>query len=286
VIPAIEAAKAVIFRRGPSQWVQLILWDIRTDTFTEGQWFKGRIYPERSDLSPDGSKLIYFAAKFSKYANSKWNVASYQPAWTAISKPPYLTALSLWNNPGGTYGGGGYFEDNHTLCLRTTNDPHKDHLPAPTLSINPDSCERHYPWLWRMERNGWEVISRAVRFVTSAADASGVTGYVNEPATIYHKFSSDRQYQLIMNFEGYHSRRYGDPGILTYSVVRMADEKEFLVSDTWADWDQQGRLVYAENGKLFAGVLGTDDLESRLIMDFNPNRPQLVKAPVWATTWN
>lgn len=127
VILATEAAKGIILRRGPSNWVQLILWDTRTDTFTEGQWFKGRIYVERCDLSPDGSKLIYFAAKHHKHLHPH---ASYQYAWTAISKPPYFTALALWNQ-GTTYGGGGYFIDNSTVCIPITDfqPAHRDHLP-------------------------------------------------------------------------------------------------------------------------------------------------------------
>ena len=63
VILAREAPVAVIFRRGPSKLVELIKWHTDIDTFERGQWFKGRIYEDCSDLSPDGSLLIYFAAK-------------------------------------------------------------------------------------------------------------------------------------------------------------------------------------------------------------------------------
>ena len=44
VILAREAPKAVIFRRGPSGRVCTLGWDLETDTFTMGQWLKGRIY--------------------------------------------------------------------------------------------------------------------------------------------------------------------------------------------------------------------------------------------------
>ena len=67
-----EKSVCVIFRRGPSKWTQLILWDTETDEITNGQWFKGRIYERRCDLSPDGTKLIYFAQKInSKTINDK-----------------------------------------------------------------------------------------------------------------------------------------------------------------------------------------------------------------------
>ena len=64
VILAREASKAVVFRRGPSGQVCTLGWDLETDTFTMGQWLKGRIYEYRSDLSPDGEFMIYFATDF------------------------------------------------------------------------------------------------------------------------------------------------------------------------------------------------------------------------------
>ena len=64
VILAREAPKAVVFRKGPSNRVCTVGWDLEHDTFTPGQWLKGRIYEYRSDLSPDGELLVYFAADF------------------------------------------------------------------------------------------------------------------------------------------------------------------------------------------------------------------------------
>ena len=63
-ILAREAPKAIIFRRGPSGQVCTVGWDLETDTFTTGQWLKGRIYEYRSDLSPDGKFMIYFATDY------------------------------------------------------------------------------------------------------------------------------------------------------------------------------------------------------------------------------
>ena len=85
VILAREAPVGVIFRKGPSGQVLLIKWDISEDHFEYGQWFKGRIYESGCSLSPSGDKLLYYARKKDK-------------TWTAISKPPYLTALALWDD--------------------------------------------------------------------------------------------------------------------------------------------------------------------------------------------
>src|SRR4051812_45410499 len=50
----------LVIRRGPSRQVCTMLWHRQNDTFTLGQWFKGRIYERRCDLSPAGTHFIYF----------------------------------------------------------------------------------------------------------------------------------------------------------------------------------------------------------------------------------
>src|SRR5205814_6077285 len=87
IILARNAPIGVVFRRGPSRWVQLIKWRTDDDTFEQGQWFHGRVYERRSDLSPDGSLLIYFANNITKRTQED---KEYTYDWTAISKPPYL----------------------------------------------------------------------------------------------------------------------------------------------------------------------------------------------------
>jgi len=86
--------------------VLLIRWNIDDDTFECGQWFKGRIYERRCDLSPEGDLLIYFAANYRKPYYS----------WTAISCPPFLTALALWPK-GDCWGGGGHFLSRKRVAL-------------------------------------------------------------------------------------------------------------------------------------------------------------------------
>ncbi len=65
-ILARRGPNAIVFRRGPSDKVAIIGWDRSNDTFTLGQWLRGRIYPLRCDLSPSGKQLIYFAAKYGR----------------------------------------------------------------------------------------------------------------------------------------------------------------------------------------------------------------------------
>lgn len=104
-----EKPIAVVFRRGPSKQVCTFLWDRKNNTFSLGQWLKGRIYERRTDLSPDGKYLIYFAM------NAKWSSKT-GGSWTAISKTPWLKALDLYSK-GDCWEGGGLFLSNNEFWL-------------------------------------------------------------------------------------------------------------------------------------------------------------------------
>ncbi len=101
---ATENDRALILRQGPTRQFRMILWHRDTDTFVDGQWIKQKIYVERCDLSPDGRHFLYFTL------DGHWNSAA-EGAFTALSRPPYWTALSLFPE-GSTWGGGGIFLDN------------------------------------------------------------------------------------------------------------------------------------------------------------------------------
>jgi hypothetical protein len=158
VLFAPKAHQAVILRRGPRTHFRLIAWDLRYDTFTPGQWMKGII--KLGDLSPSGDKLIYWAAQYHqrrlvertappvvhdplntpdiaprrvrpkrripRYKRSRVGEARFAPrpirsTWTAISKPPYFTALALWPSFY-TLSGGGLFRSEREIVLWETPD--------------------------------------------------------------------------------------------------------------------------------------------------------------------
>jgi hypothetical protein len=109
----------VILRRGPTRWWRTSLWDMRTNAIEGGQWFNGKIYPEKCDLSPSGDLLLYFGGKF----RARDIDGGYGGTYTAISRPPYLTALTLWPE-GSTWGGGGVFLDDRTIVLHQSTRHH------------------------------------------------------------------------------------------------------------------------------------------------------------------
>src|SRR5688572_29922645 len=109
VLLASKAPVGLVFRRGPANAVCTVGWDRENDTFQVGQWLRGRIYERRSDLSPDGCHLIYFARGGRRHAETKGS-------WIAVSRAPWLKALALYGK-GDCWQGGGLFTSYSTYWL-------------------------------------------------------------------------------------------------------------------------------------------------------------------------
>ena len=275
VILSRKGSKAIIFRRGPSNWVRLILWDTKADTFELGQWFHGHIYANRSDLSPDGSLLIYFANKFNqKTIKDK----EYTYAWTAISKPPYLTALALWPK-GNCWHGGGLFRSGKEVFLNhrpSVSKPHPDHKPSPRLSIvpNPSASGEDGPiWSARMARDGWSLVK------PGKLDWHPKTFVASKEPDLIEKRSQDGKQRLQV--ELFHE---GMKEVWWAFLAEGSKRREIAVG-TWADFDQRGRLVYAMEGRLMACELENGDIKHHEIADFSKQKPEAIKAPSEATRW-
>jgi hypothetical protein len=278
IIFARKAPKAIIFRRGPSGWVQLISWDTISDDFEAGHWFRGRIYERRSDLSPNGSLLIYFAQKIT--AASKKDL-EYTYAWTAISKPPYLTALALWPK-GDCWHGGGSFKNGRVVLLNHKPEvakAHKKHQPHRLLvRADPNAHGEDDPiYSLRLERDGW-----AQKQIWETEYRGYPQMYHTVRPEIREKLSPDRECAIR----------------LTRSIERLDYSEEFALRSvkssgmstveraSWVDWDQQGRLVFARDGKIFAGEISSNcRIREKLIADFNSNKPESKAPPEWATKW-
>ena len=139
-IPATAAPVVAVFRRGPTQWSHLGCWDLAQGHYQPGGWLWGRIFPRRSDLSPDGQWLCYFAHK----PTATWK---HGEAYIAVSKLPWLTALHAFGTCG-TWTRGYYFTEDGG-CDR----PDDAKLPIPyglrAIPIIQFANER---------RRGWEEI--------------------------------------------------------------------------------------------------------------------------------
>ena len=277
VLLARQAPMGLIFRRGPSTWTELSVWNTRTDVVERGQWFRGRVYERRCDLSPSGQKLIYFAAK-----HHLRNVdPAYSSTWTAISKTPYFTALVLWPNAGTTYHGGGLFDAEDAVCVNSVyhrgTNPERD-LPAPVHpSHKPPKTLRVFPMSFasgdrimarRLVRDGWSL----------ATDEGVEAGHLDFKGKLVREVK-DRRLTLDL---GYQTMRYA-----LFERASGTWQPRPFENVAWADFDQRGRLVFARAGRLFAVSTPQrhEASEEDLLADLTEGKPRSIVAPPSAQTW-
>jgi hypothetical protein len=261
VVLARRAPMGVIFRRGPSKWVQIIKWDTRQDTFEAGQWFHGHIYVERCDLSPNGSFLIYFASKFNRKTISD---KEYTYAWTAISRPPLLTALALWPK-GDCWHGGGLFTGPREVWLNHRSEaavPHPKHLPKGfRVTPNPNAMGEDDPvFISRMTRDGWRFM-RGLEYDYRARRTV-------QPALME---KTNKKGDLTLRVEHYPDDGTEEPCVI--SIVKKDGSELSVGIGTWADFDQQGRLVLASEGKLLAGAVTNGKVVLTPLANFSNSTP-------------
>lgn len=276
---------AVIFRRGPSKSVLLTRWDTSNDSFEYGQWLKGRIYERRCDLSPDGDLLLYFAA------NHKPPYGS----WSAISRPPFLTALVMWPK-GDTYGGGGHFVSQHRIALN-----HRDYemSPAPGFQVpkslrvehlgeRPGCGEDDPTWYKRLQRDGWKLVSWPSR--TKDEFGSRVI-WEPDPPIRWEKSNPKwpEQYSLEMAIMGI-GERDGPWYMIEHSVIRSDGHNDRIGRSDWADWSHAGDLLFAMDGALYRARCSKGTLlpleEATKVADFANLKFENRKAPYGDGEWS
>lgn len=254
VLLASDAPVGLVIRRGPSKCVATMLWDRRRDTFTLGQWLKGRIYEDKCDLSPDGKYFIYFAM------NGKWQEEA-RGSWTAISRAPYLKALALFPK-GDTWNGGGLWIDATTYWL---NDGYGHSLLWDTTLVRRDT--RHFPAdlnfdvrAQRLLRDGW---TRGERMPIRK----------RRTAEVFEK-ALPRNWKLrrIIGFR--------EDGRDEHQLRQIATDEVISYPDwEWADIDGR-RLVWASGGKLHGAQLGETGVDQTAeLFDFNDMEFEAIPAP-------
>lgn len=333
-ILARRGAYAVVFRRGPSDKVAVVGWDRSNDTFTLGQWLRGRIYPLRCDLSPIGEHLIYFAAKYGRVnpvekivreelekkhlgdicqwekTHPEWSHSDFMAkckaydrereheekmirnaqavefqqmeqsadyhdySWTAISRTPYLKALSLWWHGTG-WNGGGLFESEREFYLNRPPEwiartipgvqdrrfkelPLTDYLKKEQGWGTQGECMMVYDF--RLERDGWHYLEDA------------------KPGWFYEKTLPNGwilRKEFPGGYESWHEIYWERHCLLDVDGKVLMDGMGWR----WAEYDTyRKRIVYAENGAIYALELKLP-LEPKQLYDFNGMTYQRITAP-------
>jgi hypothetical protein len=195
--------------------------------------------------------------------------------WVAISRPPYFTALALWF-AGGTYHTGAYFPDRQSFWVGHRDDTRPDLGTLPSwLYLTPPQgipyIDRTAEWtdrtvhFNRLLRDGWQLLEDETY------------------RSRWQKQHPSQQRTLIMaqQFESF--EEYGGPYQVEFELRDdVSGDLQTLGQATWGDWDQRGRLVLAQEGRLVAIDTSGNFTE---IADLNSLTPDPQPSPDWARQW-
>jgi len=293
-IIARNAAVAVIFRRGPSRLVRMLKWNLRNDRIEPGQWIEAGVHVTRCDVSPNGELVACFVASYRRRPGT----------WTAISRPPFFTALAVWPK-GDSWGGGGLFMsdrhfllehdervrygvdqfslmDDFTLPRRFRVQSYAGRAPVPDCEI--EQC--------RMVLSGWRFVQRAV---WGRAQSDPEKGHPFERPEIMAR-ALDRakspRFELRRLVDGYApGRAQGTWRIMRAGIydLQNATDRDLGHLD-WVDVDHAGDVLWSARGQLFrlAGPTrrGMDiAAEPKLVADLNDMVFEAIGAPRRARAW-
>jgi hypothetical protein len=289
---------AVILRRGPTKWVQMIKWDTANDTFTEGQWIEARVQEYESSISDDGT-LFKSSVHQERLPPKDPDVGS---RWDAISRPPFFTALAVHGETGwidrslsqnippadikfrDAFGlADGAVEGHHSswLCIQGYDAHHHQMLLNLKASLlSPQVGTNH------LILKGRATVIAAEQALNKRIEQldQQYSEWLNrpEPETnwVWKKRKPSGEEHLLRKIA---TEKY--KSVITYYVQSASLEQE-IIGATCADWDKAGRLVYGAVGKLFSASVNDQGIHDvKQLADFNANKPQNVKAPPWALEW-
>jgi hypothetical protein len=238
---------AVVFRRGPAAWWHIGRWDLTNGDYESGAWLRGRVYPRRCDVSPDGNLLLTFIAKTTAAGFPRPDDPAQYDTYITLSRPPWLHAVAAWRE-GSTWGRGWCFG----------SDPGVSMLGAPDFGSTDGLnlwVDRYPSVQYAVERRrGW------VEYADSPIRDEGDV-WDQHRSAVLTKPDPLGAFHLILRD---HGRKASDDGAIesrrpTYEV-HGGDEVRELRGVVWADWDKAGRLLVATD----SGTIEIRELDGRV----------------------
>jgi len=266
-IPATAAPIVAVLRRGPSPWYHVGRWNVEEWTYEPGAWLRGRLFPQKCDVSPDGRWLAYSAQKHS----ARWPAGT---IYEAISRLPWLHALAAWE-AGSTYTRGFRF-DAETMT--------SDLGPPDVGDVTP--CLERYGL--RINRAHQFAVERRRGWTETEDSASRHPGDLWDEKRRVRMSKPQPSGFAVLEVEGSYAAFRDNPGLREppcYGVVEEGDVSP-LEEAQWADWSASGVLLVATlAGRLEAHEWGGGAKSKIFEEDLAALTPAPEAAPQWASEW-
>lgn len=205
--------------------------------------------------------------------------------WTAVSRPPYLTALALWPTVGTT--GGGLFADANLLLLNHLHVLDGSTPLAPGFQVPQGlglaSLHKRPGWQHemaveceRLQRDGWTISDTVKRSVASHCQAPRYLHTYEPPQRFQRPVNQEATLDVSLHAWG---EKRGRREVLS-AAIQDGESRRELGRVDWADADHNGDVLYAAAGclcRIKAGHLMTGD--PILVADLNGMVFDPMKAP-------
>lgn len=276
--------KAIVFRRGPTKWTQMIVWNLDSDEIEFGQWSKVKFQKWRCDLSPSGKYLVYLDDQFEDGDSA-----------TIISKPPFWNAITKWKHYNPLFGiGGGVFNSENELILNWHYMLETETLfPAPPQLKVSSKGKSFNIEDRRMERDGWTQLDSKA-FVDNELNQLEELPLFWKDIYMENRFQSSpdlwsksiTKNSFLYRLSYLHPKKF--KRLTTFFIVKRQQVKA-LEGIEWADVDYNGRIIATKNGTLMASKIfsdGTVQLGNlELLHDLNLQKPKEIQVPDEMKQW-
>lgn len=272
---------AIVFRRGPTDWIQMSIWNLDNDTLEPGQWINKKVPMRNCDLSPSGNYLMYAVDNFEN-GNSR----------TVICKPPFWTGLTVWEHGDLLFDtGGGTFADEKTVLLNLKSTQALEHYPVPShLNVTLFQTQKEYSLPkghvnllheYRQEINGWTEQNDPT-FLQQETDLESLAPIVPK---LWKKPITHSAALYWISFYDSKQRKNID-----WFYLGRKESKIKLHDVSWADIDNNNRIIATKEGKLYASKRATDGSVAytnlEMLHDLNALQPVSIPTPLNMQTWD
>ncbi len=148
-------------------------------------------------------------------------------------------------------------------------EPHPNHRPPKSLKFGSRPGSTLFNTDFYAERLimlGWKLLEQGRPRTGFAYDIR---------PRLWERVHPKKKYSLLMLEEERDYQKFGEPEHREFILRKERTlEERRLEGVTWADWDQQGRLLFARAGQLFADN-SPDFNQPVMLADFNPDVPEI-----------